>query len=321
MMKYLKSYDQFESLIGFRISRGGNGREVSYESSYQSKPGAMMTMITLMISLSYLVFMTVRMYAVEDDSFISVDMKNLEDTQENKILDLGKNNFYPILQISTLAPIDEFGIRKEGSKSVELDVDYKQLNRYIEPMVLVKSRIGVRYVSRILKMQMCQDSPEYLELLKDVLKPSDFGKLMCPEKKSFDEFAKLEGFYRSKTDRVSMVVVISPCSRERGGDCFQEDRINQLLERIYFTFYQFEATAQLRNVNYPKANPVSFSLKFKQQFTISLNGWYDQNLFVRYNKVETQDNRYHPLRPETESMFYDLVRVSPPLTANNPMQN
>jgi hypothetical protein len=84
MMKYLKSFDLFESPIGFRISRGGNGREgreVSYESSYQSKPGAMMTMITLMISLSYLVFMSLRMYAVEDDSFISVDMKNLQDTE------------------------------------------------------------------------------------------------------------------------------------------------------------------------------------------------------------------------------------------------
>jgi hypothetical protein len=74
-------------------------------------------------------------------------------------------------------------------------------------------------------MQMCQDSPEYIELLKDVLQPSDFGKMICPEKKSFDELAKLEGFYRSKTDRVSMAVIFSPCSRERGGDCFSKERI------------------------------------------------------------------------------------------------
>jgi hypothetical protein len=45
-----------------------------------------MTMVTLMISLSYLVFMTMRMYAVEDDSFMSVAMKNLQDTEDNKIL-------------------------------------------------------------------------------------------------------------------------------------------------------------------------------------------------------------------------------------------
>jgi hypothetical protein len=53
-------------------------------------------------------------------------------------------------------------------------------------------------------MQMCQESPEYIELLKGVLQPTDFGKMICPEKKSFDEFAKLEGFYRSKADRVSL---------------------------------------------------------------------------------------------------------------------
>jgi hypothetical protein len=145
------------------------------------------------------------------------------------------------------------------------------------------------------------------------VQPTDFGKLICPEKKSFDELAKLEGFYRSKTDRVSMVVSFSPCSRERGGDCFQDDKIQKLLERLYFTLYQYEATAQLRNTFDRSANPVSFSLKFKQQFAVEMNSYYDQNLFVRFNQVETQDSRYDPLRPETESIFYDLVRLSPPL--------
>jgi hypothetical protein len=143
MLKYLKNYDLYESPIGFRISRGGNGREESFKSSYQSKPGALITIITLMISLSYLVFMTMRMYAVEDDLFISVGMKNLQDTEENKVMWLGKKNFYPILQLSNLSPIDEFGIKKKGKeKDADLDVDFEQLNRYIEPMVLVSSRIN-----------------------------------------------------------------------------------------------------------------------------------------------------------------------------------
>jgi hypothetical protein len=46
-------------------------------------------------------------------------MKNLQDTQETKILELGKNNFYPILQLSTLVNADEFGIRKKGPNSVD----------------------------------------------------------------------------------------------------------------------------------------------------------------------------------------------------------
>ena len=52
-----------------------------------------------------------------------------------------------------------------------------------------------------------------------------------------------------------------------------------------------------------------------------MNTYYDQNLFVRFNKVETQDSRYHPLRPEMESLFYDIVRVSPPLKSNFPYEN
>jgi hypothetical protein len=188
-------------------------------------------------------------------------------------------------------------------------------------MVLITYRIGGEYSSRILKMQMCQDSPEYIELLKEVLNPSDFGKMICPEKKSYDELANLEGFYRSKEDRVSMAVIFSPCSRERGRDCYEEDRIQQLLKRLYFTFFQYEATAQLRNVADHKANPVSFDLKFKQQFTVQLKTYFDQNLFVRFNQVETQDSRYHPLRPESGSNFYDLVRVSPPLVADYEYEN
>ncbi len=60
-------------------------------------------------------------------------------------------------------------------------------------------------------MEKCADSPEYIELLKESIQPSDMVKLLCPEKKAYDELGKVEGFYRSNGDRVSIQVIMAPC--------------------------------------------------------------------------------------------------------------
>jgi hypothetical protein len=46
------------------------------------------------------------------------------------------------------------------------------------------------------------------------------------------------------------------------------------------------------------------------QFSLDTSKYYDQNLFVRYNKVETQDSRINIARPVEKYHFLDLVKTS-----------
>jgi hypothetical protein len=75
-------------------------------------------------------------------------------------------------------------------------------------------------------MEKCADNSEYIELLKDSIQPSDYEKLLCPEKKAYDDLAKMEGFYRSKGDRVSIQVIMAPCyDIFFDGRCFNKERV------------------------------------------------------------------------------------------------
>ena len=55
---------------------------------------------------------------------------------------------------------------------------------------------------------------------------------------------------------------------------------------------------------------------FYQQFQLSINRYLDNNNFIRYNKVKTNDARYNFMAEEREFYFLDSIQF-PQWTTND----
>jgi hypothetical protein len=157
-MKSAKNLDVFQSPIGFKMSRGREGvRKTTYKYYFQSYFGLFCSAIAMLNSISYLQFLIHRMIRLDDDSYSSQRMMNLEDTDETRQLNLGSYDFYPIIQISALGDITPFGIQSilKEKTSHELDIDLDQFKRYVVPEYGFYTRDGGKMTTHIIPSVMC----------------------------------------------------------------------------------------------------------------------------------------------------------------------
>ena len=92
-MKTAKKYDQYGYPVRLKIKQDSD----SYNSSYTSVPGLILTILTATILLPPLIHLANRMYSFEDDIFTSLSMVNgYED-------DLFKLNLYNLSMIPSIS--------------------------------------------------------------------------------------------------------------------------------------------------------------------------------------------------------------------------
>ena len=111
--------------------------------------------------------------------------------------------------------------------------------------------------------------------------------------------------YNSKNNRQSFELLINKCSDQLYQiQCASDNEIQLLLNQLIFTVYVVE-----KKVNFKKAvnaNPFETSLKFFQQFMVSLDDYRDNNNFIVSNNVIYTKNRYLSLGLIVQKS-YDIV--------------
>ena len=81
MASKLKQFDIFPAPLSLNVRRGRKHKR-SYDSEYQSFFGVVITILCSTLSIAYLAYLIVRMYALEDDSYNSFTILNDMDKEE-----------------------------------------------------------------------------------------------------------------------------------------------------------------------------------------------------------------------------------------------
>ena len=94
--------------------------------------------------------------------------------------------------------------------------------------------------------------------------------------------------------------------------------IEELLTEVFLTVYHANGKAELRTEDHTDV-PVTVVEEFHSQFQLDANQYRDNNNYIRYNMVETQDSRFLNIFEE-QYEFVDIV-AKPPWVANVKMED
>ena len=127
MSSKLKHLDMFPAPLNLHLRRGSK-RKRSYDSEYQSFFGVVMTILCSTLSIAYLVYLIVRMYGLEDDSYNSFTLLNEMDKQDGlDILNLTSHNFMPNMHLRYFGTADKYDIFDVGKDTSVQNIDLSKL--------------------------------------------------------------------------------------------------------------------------------------------------------------------------------------------------
>ena len=97
------------------------------------------------------------------------------------------------------------------------------------------------------------------------------------------EDTRIKNGYFNESERISFEIVVILCDERKNSSCAKREKSKFLLDSIYWTLKVVEGKAELGNhLNYGM-KPVRVHNKLVSQFVIDIDGYYDNNNFLRLN--------------------------------------
>ena len=105
------------------------------------------------------------------------------------------------------------------------------------------------------------------------------------------EQLRVKNSYSNKEHRVSFSIQVVICdSSEPEDDCANIELIDEFLDDIYFTTYILQENIEFGDISNIGKRPVKANDKFHSQFVLNTKEYRDNNNFIQFNHVVTNDN-------------------------------
>ena len=115
----------------------------------------------------------------------------------------------------------------------------------------------------------------------------------------------LKNTYNNPDERISFRVEIAKCALEE--KCKDEVMIKNLLSKIMFKMYYLDEVANLTDPDSYRKRPIGAFDQLHSQFLIDLNSYRDNDNFMIFNSVKTDDERFLLHEEPVDYYYFSLV--------------